>query len=122
MELLQQGNMERTQEPTKANQTSSRSHAVLQVTVKQRSRARGINSQVIARTLTQLPHTVVHAELKIFDLLLARKHALFQDCKLISVFHNELHTTVVVECFCVFLKAVSLIKNLKQRTRIKMLL
>ncbi|XP_067938364.1 kinesin-like protein KIF19 [Watersipora subatra] len=46
MELLQRGNMERTQEPTKANQTSSRSHAVLQVTVKQRSRARDIHSQV----------------------------------------------------------------------------
>lgn len=31
MHLLHQGNKERTQEPTKANKTSSRSHAVLQV-------------------------------------------------------------------------------------------
>lgn len=46
MDLLQQGNLERTQEPTKANKTSSRSHAVLQITVKQRARARGIDSQV----------------------------------------------------------------------------
>lgn len=50
MELLQQGNLERTQEPTKANKTSSRSHAVLQITVKQRNRARGVSSQVISTT------------------------------------------------------------------------
>lgn len=31
MHLLHEGNKERTQEPTKANKTSSRSHAVLQV-------------------------------------------------------------------------------------------
>lgn len=51
MGLLQRGNMERTQEPTKANQTSSRSHAVLQITVKQRSRTRGTNSQVNTTTI-----------------------------------------------------------------------
>ncbi|XP_072798135.1 kinesin-like protein KIF19 [Vicugna pacos] len=39
MQLLTKGNRQRTQEPTAANQTSSRSHAVLQVTVRQRSRA-----------------------------------------------------------------------------------
>jgi hypothetical protein len=31
MALLQQGNRNRTTEPTRANETSSRSHAVLQV-------------------------------------------------------------------------------------------
>lgn len=31
MQLLQEGNMRRTQEPTAANQNSSRSHALLQV-------------------------------------------------------------------------------------------
>ncbi|XP_007941187.1 kinesin-like protein KIF19 [Orycteropus afer afer] len=35
MQLLTRGNRERTQEPTATNQTSSRSHAVLQVTVRQ---------------------------------------------------------------------------------------
>ncbi|KAJ1072005.1 hypothetical protein K5549_013872 [Capra hircus] len=39
MQLLMRGNRQRTQEPTAANQTSSRSHAVLQVAVRQRSRS-----------------------------------------------------------------------------------
>lgn len=34
MQLLTRGNRQRTQEPTAANRTSSRSHAVLQVTVR----------------------------------------------------------------------------------------
>uniref|UniRef100_A0A8C4SID6 Kinesin-like protein KIF19 n=1 Tax=Erpetoichthys calabaricus TaxID=27687 RepID=A0A8C4SID6_ERPCA len=46
MELLTKGNRERTQEPTAANKTSSRSHAVLQVTVKQKSRIKNINEEV----------------------------------------------------------------------------
>uniref|UniRef100_A0A8D0MNY3 Kinesin-like protein n=1 Tax=Sus scrofa TaxID=9823 RepID=A0A8D0MNY3_PIG len=37
MQLLTKGNRQRTQEPTATNKTSSRSHAVLQVTVRQRS-------------------------------------------------------------------------------------
>ena len=40
MTLLMQGNKERTQEPTAANKTSSRSHAVLQVTIQERNRVR----------------------------------------------------------------------------------
>ena len=36
MEMLHKGNRARTQEPTRANKTSSRSHAVLQVNIKQR--------------------------------------------------------------------------------------
>ena len=40
MHMLHKGNKERTQEPTKANKTSSRSHAVLQVNIKQRNKAR----------------------------------------------------------------------------------
>uniref|UniRef100_UPI0037E94933 kinesin-like protein KIF19 n=1 Tax=Semicossyphus pulcher TaxID=241346 RepID=UPI0037E94933 len=46
MELLVRGNKQRTQEPTAANQTSSRSHAVLQVAVKQQSRCRDVMQEV----------------------------------------------------------------------------
>ncbi|XP_066560551.1 kinesin-like protein KIF19 isoform X2 [Amia ocellicauda] len=46
MELLIKGNKQRTQEPTAANQTSSRSHAVLQVAVKQQSRCRDVLQEV----------------------------------------------------------------------------
>ncbi|XP_058417475.1 kinesin-like protein KIF19 [Diceros bicornis minor] len=46
MQLLMKGNRQRTQEPTAANQTSSRSHAVLQVTVRQRSRVKDILQEV----------------------------------------------------------------------------
>ncbi|KAM4623272.1 kinesin-like protein KIF19 [Polymixia lowei] len=46
MELLMKGNKQRTQEPTAANQTSSRSHAVLQVAVKQQSRCRDFLQEV----------------------------------------------------------------------------
>ncbi|XP_075626431.1 kinesin-like protein KIF19 [Balearica regulorum gibbericeps] len=42
MQLLARGNRRRTQEPTAANRTSSRSHAVLQVTVHQRHRGGGL--------------------------------------------------------------------------------
>ncbi|XP_070616342.1 kinesin-like protein KIF19 [Erythrolamprus reginae] len=41
MQLLTKGNKERTQEPTAANKTSSRSHAVLQVSVKQINQVKG---------------------------------------------------------------------------------
>eukprot|EP00820_Chromera_velia_P019035 Cvel_27947.t1-p1 / transcript=Cvel_27947.t1 / gene=Cvel_27947 / organism=Chromera_velia_CCMP2878 / gene_product=Kinesin-like protein KIF19, putative / transcript_product=Kinesin-like protein KIF19, putative / location=Cvel_scaffold3566:524-3441(-) / protein_length=443 / sequence_SO=supercontig / SO=protein_coding / is_pseudo=false len=41
MDLLQEGNRHRTQEPTDANQTSSRSHAVLQVTIQEKERGQG---------------------------------------------------------------------------------
>ncbi|KAK6479709.1 kinesin-like protein KIF19 [Huso huso] len=46
MQLLMKGNKQRTQEPTAANQTSSRSHAVLQVAVRQQSRCRDILQEV----------------------------------------------------------------------------
>uniref|UniRef100_A0A3Q2GM47 Kinesin-like protein n=1 Tax=Cyprinodon variegatus TaxID=28743 RepID=A0A3Q2GM47_CYPVA len=46
MELLMKGNKQRTQEPTAANRTSSRSHAVLQVAVKQQSRCRDVLQEV----------------------------------------------------------------------------
>ncbi|XP_060951492.1 kinesin-like protein KIF19 [Limanda limanda] len=46
MELLMKGNKQRTQEPTAANQTSSRSHAVLQVDVRQQSRCRDVLQEV----------------------------------------------------------------------------
>ena len=40
MRLLQRGNKERTQEPTAANKTSSRSHALLMVNVTETSRSK----------------------------------------------------------------------------------
>ena len=46
MSLLMQGNKERTQEPTAANKTSSRSHAVLQVTIKERNRVRTTHQSI----------------------------------------------------------------------------
>ncbi|XP_077184395.1 kinesin-like protein KIF19 isoform X2 [Paroedura picta] len=46
MQLLMKGNKQRTQEPTAANQASSRSHAVLQVTVRQKSRIKNIMQEV----------------------------------------------------------------------------
>ncbi|XP_015215780.1 kinesin-like protein KIF19 isoform X3 [Lepisosteus oculatus] len=46
MQLLTKGNKQRTQEPTAANKTSSRSHAILQVRVKQRNRVKDINEEV----------------------------------------------------------------------------
>jgi kinesin family member 18/19 len=46
MEMLHKGNRARTQEPTKANKTSSRSHAVLQVNIRQRDVTRSHTEQV----------------------------------------------------------------------------
>lgn len=46
MQLLTRGNRQRTQEPTATNQTSSRSHAVLQVTVRQQSRGSDLVGEV----------------------------------------------------------------------------
>ncbi|XP_037669691.1 kinesin-like protein KIF19 [Choloepus didactylus] len=46
MQLLTKGNRQRTQEPTAANKTSSRSHAVLQVTVRQWGRGSDLAEEV----------------------------------------------------------------------------
>ncbi|KAK7806513.1 hypothetical protein U0070_017505 [Myodes glareolus] len=46
MQLLTKGNRQRTQEPTATNKTSSRSHAVLQVTVHQKSRGGDLAEEV----------------------------------------------------------------------------
>lgn len=46
MQLLMKGNKQRAQEPTAANKMSSRSHAVLQVTVTQKSRRKAIGEEV----------------------------------------------------------------------------
>lgn len=46
MQLLMKGNKQRMQEPTAANRTSSRSHAVLQVTVRQKNRVKNIMQEV----------------------------------------------------------------------------
>ncbi|OXB72689.1 UNVERIFIED_CONTAM: hypothetical protein H355_005463 [Colinus virginianus] len=54
LELLQRGNKRRIQEPTDANQTSSRSHAVLQVTVTQKSRTPGITAELAVGKLSMV--------------------------------------------------------------------
>ena len=46
MQLLTKGNKQRTQEPTAANKTSSRSHAILQVTVKQKNKVKNVMEEV----------------------------------------------------------------------------
>ncbi|VTZ66788.1 kinesin-8, putative [Plasmodium chabaudi chabaudi] len=45
MELIHTGNRNRTQEPTDANRTSSRSHGVLQVTVEETEKGQGLYQQ-----------------------------------------------------------------------------
>ena len=52
MELLERGNLNRTKSATKANQDSSRSHAVFQINIQQRDRASGIDTEVTTATLT----------------------------------------------------------------------
>ena len=47
MRLLQKGNKERTQEPTAANKTSSRSHALLMVNVKQTAKSRALTKGAV---------------------------------------------------------------------------
>ena len=47
MRLLQRGNKERTQEPTAANKTSSRSHALLMVNVTESSSSRAANKRTV---------------------------------------------------------------------------
>ena len=56
MRTLHEGNRRRTQEPTRANETSSRSHAILQVTVAQRERLGGTS------------HLIKHGKLSLVDL------------------------------------------------------
>nr|XP_032833899.1 kinesin-like protein KIF18A [Petromyzon marinus] len=46
LQMLERGNLNRTQHPTDANATSSRSHALLQIYVKQQERLAGISQSV----------------------------------------------------------------------------
>ncbi|KAJ1919831.1 tubulin-dependent ATPase kip3 [Mycoemilia scoparia] len=52
MQLVLQGNERRTMSPTEANATSSRSHAVLQVHIRMKPRAGGLQSNVVTATLS----------------------------------------------------------------------
>ncbi|KAJ2854226.1 tubulin-dependent ATPase kip3 [Coemansia erecta] len=52
MELMVRGNANRTMSPTEANAVSSRSHAVLQVNVRQKPRAGGLQTDVTTATLS----------------------------------------------------------------------
>ena len=52
VDSIRKGNKRRTCEPTEANKTSSRSHAVLQIFVQQRDKAYDINSEVAVGKLS----------------------------------------------------------------------
>ncbi|KAJ2806700.1 tubulin-dependent ATPase kip3 [Coemansia helicoidea] len=52
MELMVRGNSNRTMSPTEANAVSSRSHAVMQVHVRQKARAGGLQTDVTTATLS----------------------------------------------------------------------
>ena len=51
MDLLREGNLRRKTEPTEANATSSRSHAVLEINVARKDRARGYKSETLTGKL-----------------------------------------------------------------------
>jgi kinesin family protein 18/19 len=46
IQLLKKGNKNRTQEPTNANETSSRSHAILQVQIEYKDKFTGIDAEI----------------------------------------------------------------------------
>lgn len=50
--LLNRGNLNRTKSATKANQDSSRSHAIFQINIQQKSKTPGITSHIQMATLT----------------------------------------------------------------------
>ncbi|KAF8543332.1 P-loop containing nucleoside triphosphate hydrolase protein [Trichophaea hybrida] len=52
MDIIVMGNANRTQSPTEANATSSRSHAVLQINVTQKPRTAGVSEDHMASTLS----------------------------------------------------------------------
>ena len=52
MSLLQFGNRNRTTEPTQANATSSRSHAVCQVHVERKAKTSGIRAEISTAKLS----------------------------------------------------------------------
>jgi len=52
MDIIVMGNANRTQSPTEANATSSRSHAVLQINVAQKPRTAGVSENHMASTLS----------------------------------------------------------------------
>jgi len=52
MDMIVLGNANRTQSPTEANATSSRSHAVLQINVTQKSRTAGLSEDHMVSTLS----------------------------------------------------------------------
>ena len=52
LEMMMQGNERRMRAPTEANAVSSRSHAVLQVKIRQRAKITGMNTSWISATLS----------------------------------------------------------------------
>jgi kinesin family protein 18/19 len=54
MQLLKKGNRNRTQEATNANETSSRSHAILQVQVEYRDKASGLDVEIRSGKLSMI--------------------------------------------------------------------
>ena len=72
MRLLQRGNKERTTEPTLANKTSSRSHALLIVNVKQTAKSRA-----------QTKGAVKSGRLYMIDLAGSERAAVTQVCNIL---------------------------------------
>ena len=54
MQLLKKGNRNRTQEATNANETSSRSHAILQVQIEYKEKASGIDVEIKTGKLSMI--------------------------------------------------------------------
>lgn len=54
MQLLKKGNRNRTQESTNANETSSRSHAILQVQVEYKDKASGLDVEIKVGKLSMI--------------------------------------------------------------------
>lgn len=66
MQILQEGNSRRTQEPTAANQSSSRSHALLQVTLYKHSVQHGKLFLIDLAGSERASQTQVYLYFKIF--------------------------------------------------------
>ena len=78
MRLLQRGNKERTTEPTLANKTSSRSHALLIVNVKQTAKSRA-----------QTKGAVKSGRLYMIDLAGSERAAVTQVCSILFLLRKS---------------------------------
>ncbi len=82
------GNANRRQSPTDANATSSRSHAVLQITVRQQERTRDVSESVKV------------AKLSLIDLAGSERAAVSQVCIYIRYSLMGSHRWIYIEMIC----------------------